>query len=119
MHLTVLHCTALHYTVLYCTALQCTDPLASEGAVCEVDVPGAAGEVTEDGAEAGEAPVLHEVEAEVEGGQVAVLVGAHGARQLLEELPPHPRAGQVDLLQTESSNKQTSKQTNKTNKINK
>ena len=64
----------------------------------EVEVLGAAGEVRDHLADGGQPLVLHEVDADVEGDEVAVLVRVHAGRQLLEELGPQPRAGQVDLL---------------------
>ena len=67
----------------------------------EVEVLGAAGEVRHHLADGGQPLVLHEVDADVEGDEVAVLVGVHAGRQLLEELGPQPRAGQVDLLKHE------------------
>ena len=64
----------------------------------QVEVFSSPWEVTNHVTDAGQPLVLHEVEADIEGDEVAVLVRLHAGRQLLEELGPQPRAGQVDLL---------------------
>ena len=54
--------------------------------------------MADDRGEGAESLVLHKVEAEVQRGEVAELVGGHGGAKPLEEVPAQPGARQVDLL---------------------
>lgn len=49
--------------------------------------------------EGAESLILHKIEAEVQRGQVAELVGGHSGAKPLEEVPAQPGARQVDLLE--------------------